>query len=129
MHRYPSHVRSQIFKNYKELLTALEEAKKLKCGAGLQFRCAAYSLVSSNYTKDDHVSEKLKISEDLGLRIEILTALSLELKDEIDFFSKHLKSEEIIHEFNEIISQSVQSENYETAAILTKWKDTFLEPK
>jgi len=127
MHSYPSQVRSEIFKNYLALLTALEEARKLKFASGLQFRNAAYSLVSSNYTKDDQVSEKLKTSIDSGLRVEILTGLADALKDEIDFFGQHLKPEEMIYELNEIISQSLQSEHYKTAAILATWRDTFLE--
>lgn len=129
MQSYPSNVRSKILTVYQDLLIAVEEAKKLSRAAGMNQRNAVISHVNSKYTQHENVLEKSKICEDLFLRIKILTALSEKLKDPIDFLSNHLKSEEMIHELNEMISQSVESENYETAAILKKCLDTILEPK
>lgn len=127
MHKYPSKVRLQIFSASEDLLIALEEGRKLSRAAGMSQRNAVISHVYSNYAQHENVLEKSKICDDLHFRIKILTALSEKLKDPIDFFSNHIQSEKMVQELDETISQSIQSENYETAAILKKWRDLFLE--
>ncbi|KUO63981.1 MAG: hypothetical protein APF83_08785 [Lutibacter sp. BRH_c52] len=129
MHRYPSNLRAKILTTYQDILIALEDAKKLSRAAGMNQRNAVISHVNSKYTQHENVLEKSKICEDLFFRIKILTALSEKLKDPIDFLSNHLKYKQMIQELDVLIIQSVQSENYETAAILKKCRDTFLEPK
>ena len=61
MHNYPDKVREQIITKYDELIEEQEVVRKLRYEANMKFRNAAYTLVSSNYTKDDNVTEKIKI--------------------------------------------------------------------
>lgn len=127
MHRYPSKVRLQIFSASQDILIALEDAKKLSRAASMSQRNAVISHVYSNYAQHENVLEKSKICDDLHLRIKILTAFSEKLKDPINFFGSHLQSKKMVQELDETISQSIQLENYETAAILKKWRNLFLE--
>lgn len=123
MHIYPDNVREQIVTKYDELLEEQEIVRKLRYEANMKFRNAAYTLVSSNYTKDDNVAEKIKICEDLNLRYDKIKQFSDALRIQIHSFNRYQKYENKIKELDELISKYIVSGKLDAAVVLKKWRD------
>ena len=123
MHRYPSDVREKIFAAYQELLVELEDVKKLSLEAESQYTNAAIFRIKSSLTQPDDVSARRKVIEDVFQRQKKLEQPIRLLKMQIDNFTLYQKCKEKLSELDTLISNSVETENYEMAATLKKHRD------
>lgn len=123
MHNYPDKVRENIVTKYDALLTEQEVVRKLRYEANMKFRNVAYTLVSSNYTKDDNVTEKIKICEDLNLCYDKIKMISDGLRIQIKTFNRYQKFDNKIKELDLLISKYTVSGKLDVADILIKMRD------